>query len=79
MKKATSVDQLIVAQEYSLSHLKEKCLKQLSERALENIDEHPRFHELSEENRLLLLDQQVKRLKTYCKKISQIVHASDLR
>ena len=79
LRKIPSIDQFIVAQEYDLPLLKEKCMKQLADKALNGLQEHPRFIEINDKNRLLILEQQLKRLQTYCKKVSQITNASDLR
>ena len=79
LRKVPTIDQLIVAQEYDLPLLKDKCLKQLSEKALNGLQDHPRFAEINDSNRLLILEQQLKRLQTYCRKVSQIAHASDMR
>jgi len=79
LRKLPSIDQFIIAQEYDLPLLKEKCLKQLADKALNMLQEHPRFIEINDTNRLLILEQQLKRLQTYCKKVSQIAQASDMR
>ena len=78
LHKIPSIDQFIVAQEYDLPLLKEKCMKQLADKALNGLQDHPRFIEINYKNRLLILEEQLNRLQTYCKKVSQITHASDL-
>ena len=62
-----------------MENLRQKCLKELSEKALNGLQEHPRFGEISDQTRLVIMEQQLKRLQTYCRKISQIAHASDMR
>ncbi|XP_004207049.1 BTB and MATH domain-containing protein 36 [Hydra vulgaris] len=79
LQKIPTVEQLIIAQEYGFTLLKEKCLLQLSEKALALLQDHPRYNELSESNKLKLAEQHVKILQTYCKKTAQIAQASDMR
>lgn len=79
LRKPLTVDQLIIAEEYDLNNLREKCLKELSEKALNGLQDHPRFSEISDKTRLVIMEQQLKRLQTYCKKISQIATATDMR
>ncbi|XP_057305499.1 kelch-like protein diablo [Hydractinia symbiolongicarpus] len=79
LRKVPTIDQLIIAQEYDLPLLKDKCLKQLSDKALNGLQDHPRFSEINDKNRILIMEQQLKKLQVYCKKISQIAQASDMR
>ena len=79
LRKPPTVDQLIIAEEYDLTNLRERCLKELSEKALNGLQDHPRFNEISDKTRLVIMEQQLKRLQTYCKKISQIATATDMR
>ena len=79
LRKPPTVDQLIIAEEYDLINLRERCLKELSEKALNGLQDHPRFSEISDKTRLVIMEQQLKRLQTYCKKISQIATATDMR
>lgn len=79
LRKVPTIDQLIIAQEYDLQLLKDKCLKQLSDKALNGLQDHPRFSEINDKNRILIMEQQLKKLQVYCKKISQIAQASDMR
>ena len=79
LRKPPSVDQLIIAEQYNLCNLRENCLKELSEKALNGLQEHPRFGEISDKTRLVIMGHQLKRLQLYCKKISQIATATDMR
>lgn len=79
LRRVATIEELIIAQEYDLPNLKEKCLKQLSEKPLNGLQEHPRFNEIDHSIRIRILEQQLKRLQVYCKKVSQIAHAADMR
>ncbi|XP_047136178.1 speckle-type POZ protein-like A [Hydra vulgaris] len=54
LQKTPTVDLLITAQEFDLERLIEKCIEYFSEKALEPLQNHPKYNELSKENKLKL-------------------------
>jgi hypothetical protein len=79
LRKNPSLELLIIAENYDLLNLKTKCVKELSEKALNGLHEHPRFVEISDKTRIEIQAEQLKRLQSYCRKISQIANATDIR
>ena len=77
--KPATLDLLITAQDYDLDSLSGKCLKHLSSRALSFLQDHPKFHLLSDSSKIKLMQGQMHQLQQYCKKVWRIASAADPR
>nr|XP_047137406.1 uncharacterized protein LOC124813913 [Hydra vulgaris] len=66
LQKIPTVDLLITAQEFELERLREKCIQYFSEKALEPLQNYPKYNELSKENKLKLAKGQIMVLRKFC-------------
>ena len=63
LRRQTSVELLLIAQEYSLEKLLEKCTCTLSRQSFTDIKQHNHFEDISAENLVTILQGHVKFLK----------------
>nr|XP_047136165.1 BTB and MATH domain-containing protein 36-like isoform X2 [Hydra vulgaris]XP_047136174.1 BTB and MATH domain-containing protein 36 isoform X2 [Hydra vulgaris] len=70
LKKVPTFELLITAQEFQLKNLESKCIEYFSEKALISLENHPKYNELSEDNKLQLAERQNMTLQAACDKAS---------
>nr|XP_047136164.1 BTB and MATH domain-containing protein 36-like isoform X1 [Hydra vulgaris]XP_047136173.1 BTB and MATH domain-containing protein 36 isoform X1 [Hydra vulgaris] len=68
LKKVPTFELLITAQEFQLKNLESKCIEYFSEKALISLENHPKYNELSEDNKLQLAERQNMTLQAACDK-----------
>ncbi|XP_047136168.1 speckle-type POZ protein-like isoform X2 [Hydra vulgaris] len=66
LNQIPTVELLITAQEFDLIELRKKCIEYFSEKALLSLISHPKYNELTEDNKLILAERQVITLQKFC-------------
>ena len=74
LPKKPTVKNLVIAQDYGLPKLLEKCISHFSEKALIKIEEERDFEKISEANQILIMKNQRKILKDYSRRTQEVIH-----
>ena len=74
LSKEPTVSNLVIAQNYGLPKLLEKCISYFSEKALIKIEEDIDFEKVNESNQIRIIKNQRNKLQDYGRRTQDIVH-----
>ena len=74
LSKEPTVSNLVIAQDYGLPKLLEKCISYFSEKALIKIEEDTNFEKVSETNQIRIIKNQRNKLQDYGRRTQYIIH-----
>ena len=73
LSKEPTVRNLVIAQDYGLPNLLEKCISYFSEKALLKIEEDTNFKKVSEANQIRIMKNQRNKLQDYSRRTQDII------
>lgn len=74
LPKEPTVYNLVIAQDYGLPKLLQKCISHFSEKALIKIEEDHNFRKVSEANQIRIMKNQRKILQDYSRRTQNVIH-----
>ena len=73
LAKEPTVSNLVIAQDYGLPKLLEKCISHFSEKALIKIEEDQNFGKVSEANQTRIIKNQRNNLQDYSRRTQEVI------